>query len=92
MSGQELIDHLLAPAGQVMLVIGIAEVFKKTGCPVKYIPLIDLVLGLASGIFVCGIELGYGFLKGVTAGLAIGLRGCGLFSGIKNTLQKLTKW
>ena len=26
MSGQELIDHLLAPAGQVMLVIGIAEV------------------------------------------------------------------
>ena len=42
MSGQELIDYLLAPAGQVMLVIGIAEVLKKTGCPVKYIPLIDL--------------------------------------------------
>ena len=92
MSGQEFIDHLLAPAGHVMPVIGIAEVLKKTGCPVKYIPLIDLVLGLASGIFVCGIELGYGFLKGITAGLAIGLSACGLFSGIKNTLQKLTKW
>ncbi|WP_051540124.1 hypothetical protein [Ruminococcus sp. FC2018] len=92
MNSQELINYLLAPAGQVMLVIGLAEVFKKIGCPIKYIPLIDLVLGLACGIFVCGIELGFGAVKGVMIGLAIGLSACGLFSGIKNTVQKLTKW
>ncbi|MBQ2581312.1 MAG: hypothetical protein II574_06760, partial [Ruminococcus sp.] len=69
------------------LVIGLAELCKKIGCPTKYIPLIDLGLGLMGGLAVFGFELGYGALKGVMIGLAMGLSACGLFSGAKNLMK-----
>lgn len=84
MTADELINYLLSPVGLTALVIGLAELAKKVGCPSKYIPLIDLGLGLMGGIAVFGFELGYGTLKGIMIGLAIGLSACGLFSGIKN--------
>lgn len=84
MSADELINYLLSPVGLTALVIGLAELAKKVGCPTKYIPLIDLGLGLMGGIAVFGYEYGYGALKGIMIGLAIGLSACGLFSGIKN--------
>lgn len=84
MSADELINYLLSPVGLTALVIGLAELCKKIGCPLKYIPLIDLGLGLMGGLAVFGYEYGYGALKGIMIGLAIGLSACGLFSGIKN--------
>ena len=84
MTADELINYLLSPVGLTALVIGLAELAKKVGCPTKYIPLIDLGLGLMGGIAVFGYEYGYGALKGIMIGLAIGLSACGLFSGIKN--------
>lgn len=84
MTVDELINYLLSPIGLTALVIGLAELCKKVGCPTKYIPLIDLGLGLMGGLAVFGFELGYGTLKGIMIGLAIGLSACGLFSGIKN--------
>ena len=84
MNIDELINYLLSPVGLVALIMGIAELAKKLGCPNKFIPLIDFGLGLIGGITVFGIEMGYGIFKGVMLGLALGLSACGLFSGIKN--------
>ena len=84
----EFAATLLTPIAQVGLIIGIAEVIKKIGLPAKWIPLIDLALGLILGITVDGLLLGYGILQGVLIGLALGLSACGLFSGIKNVTHK----
>lgn len=87
MSVDELINYLLSPIGLTALVIGLAELAKKVGCPSRWIPLIDLGLGLMGGLAVFGFELGYGTLKGIMIGLAIGLSACGLFSGAKNLMK-----
>ncbi len=84
----ELIDYLLAPVGQVALIIGLAQLVKGLGLNTKFIPLFDVALGLLGGIVLYGIEAGLGITKGVMIGLAIGLSACGLFSGIKNILEK----
>lgn len=83
----ELIAYLLTPAAQIGLIIGIAELCKRLGAPAKLIPVVDLVLGIVSGVCVYGISLGYGILNGVMLGLALGLSACGLFSGIKNVAE-----
>ena len=88
MTFDELINYLLSPIGLTALVMGIAEMAKKCGLPSKWIPLLDLVLGIIGGIFVFGIEMQYGIFKGVIVGVAIGLSACGLFSGIKNIIEK----
>lgn len=82
----ELITYLLTPVAQIALIIGLAEITKRLGFNKKYIPIVDLALGLASGIGVYGIALGYGF-AGVLVGIFLGLSACGLFSGVKNVLE-----
>ena len=83
----ELIKYLLTPIAQVALIIGLAELIKRVGCPTKYIPLIDLGLGLVSGICIYGLTMGYGITESVVLGIALGLSACGLFSGIKNVTE-----
>ena len=85
---EELIKTLLTPASQVALIIGLAELIKRIGLPSKWIPLVDLGLGLVSGILLYGLFLGYGIPNGIVIGVAIGLSSCGLFSGVKNVIQK----
>lgn len=89
----ELIEYLLTPMAQIALIIGVAEIIKRMGFNRKYIPLIDLGLGLVSGICVFGLMLGYDIAHGAVIGVALGLSACGLFSGIKNvgeSKEKLT--
>ena len=89
MSTQDLITYLLTPVGQVALVMGLAEVIKRIGfVNIKYIPIIDVCLGVISGTIVYGYTLKLGYVNGVMVGLAIGLSACGLFSGIKNVVGK----
>lgn len=83
----ELIKYLLTPVAQVALIIGIAELMKRVGVASRFIPLIDLGLGLVSGICVYGIAMEYGMVDGIILGIALGLSACGLFSGIKNVSQ-----
>lgn len=87
MTIDELIVYLFSPAAQVALIVGIAEIIKKTGIDKKFIPLFDLALGLISGVAVFGVALGYGITKGIMVGFALGLSACGLFSGIKNLFK-----
>lgn len=88
MNIDELIAYLLAPVGQVALIIGLAQMVKGLGLNKKWIPLFDVVLGIISGLVVYGYEYHLGLIRGFMLGLAIGLSACGLFSGIKNVIEK----
>jgi len=88
MDERDLVLYLLTPVAQVALIIGIAEIVKKLGLPTRYIPLVDLGLGLISGICVYVLSKGYDWVSGVMIGIAIGLSACGLFSGIKNLTER----
>lgn len=84
----DLITYLLTPAAQIAMIMGLAELCKRMGLVnPKFIPLVDLILGVASGFFVYGKLLGYGGAKGTILGIAMGLISCGLFSGAKNVLE-----
>lgn len=68
----------------IPLLIGVLEVIKRLGLPVKYIPLLSLILGIAIGIilFAEGDLIG-----GIVQGVFIGLSAVGLYSGTKNTIE-----
>ena len=83
----DMMEYLLTPMAQIAMIIALAEGMKRSGFPKKYIPIIDLILGIISGIFVSGIILGYGISKGLIIGIALGLSACGTFSGIKNVQE-----
>ncbi len=68
----------------VGLIIGISEVFKKAGINNRYIPILNLILGLLAGMFLLGDDI----KSGVVIGIFIGLSASGLYSGAKNTLDK----
>lgn len=87
MNTNEIITYLLTPVAQVALIMGLAEVCKRMGLAKRWIPLVDLVLGILSGVAVYGQALGHGTVNGIILGIALGLSACGLFSGIKNTME-----
>ena len=77
MDTKDLMTYLLTPVAQVALIIGLAEVAKKIGLSSRWIPSLDIVLGLISGVTV---YREYGAVESVVMGLALGLSACGLFS------------
>lgn len=83
----DLVTYLLTPAAQIALIIGLAELVKKLGLEAKWIPLVDVALGIISGVCVYGLHMEYGILNGILVGMFIGLSACGLFSGIKNITE-----
>lgn len=83
----ELLTYLVTPAAQVLIIIGLAEVVKRLGIDAKFIPLVDLVLGIAGGLLVYTLYQGMGVVEGIMLGIACGLSACGLFSGVKNVTE-----
>lgn len=83
----ELIENLLSPISQIGLIIGIAEVLKRLGVGAKWIPLVDLGLGIAFGVLINWLALGYDIAQSILMGIAMGLSACGLFSGVKNVTE-----
>lgn len=88
MEGFEIMEYLMTPVAQVALIIGIADVVKGFGIEHRWIPLVDLALGLVSGVFVYHAAFNCGLIQSVIIGIALGLSACGLFSGIKNIAGK----
>jgi len=84
MDAKETMTYLITPSAQIALIIGLCEVCKRMGVPTRFLPLVDLVLGLISGVLVYGVHMQYGLTEGILLGIALGLGACGLFSGIKN--------
>lgn len=66
----------------IPIILGIVEVFKRVGFPVKYSPLLSLALGLIFGVFYLDV-----LKEGIIVGLIIGLSATGLYSGSKNIKQ-----
>lgn len=88
MDTNELINYLLTPAAQVLIIIALAELIKKLELvDSKFIPLIDLAFGVVNGVIVFGLMQNMGILTGALIGVALGLMACGLFSGVKNVTQ-----
>jgi len=78
---EELLVYAGIPA--VLLIMGIAELIKNLGFNPKFIPVVNLVLGLVAGIGLNTDDI----VKGIFVGLAVGLSASGLYSGVKNTKQ-----
>ena len=78
---EELLVYAGIPA--MFLIMGIAELLKGLGFNPKFIPVVNLILGLVAGIGLNTDDV----IKGIFIGLAVGLSASGLYSGIKNTKQ-----
>ncbi|WP_425539456.1 hypothetical protein [Microaceticoccus formicicus] len=68
----------------IPVLIGILEVFKKLGLPVKYVPVLSLLLGVLASVSVSGLAV-----ENFMQGLVYGLSACGLYSGTKATLEEV---
>ena len=84
----DLITYLLTPIAQVALIVALAEVAKRIGLKSRWIPLVDLGLGIVAGLAIYTAHLGYTPIEGIVVGIACGLSACGLFSGVKNVIDK----
>lgn len=89
MNVEEILAVLLTPTSQVALIMALAQLVKELGVPSKFIPVIDVVLGVISGVCVYGLLGKMGIAYGIILGIALGLSACGLFSGIKNIKEAL---
>ena len=67
----------------VGVVMGLAEAAKRLGFPAKFVPLLNIGLGLA-GAFLWSAGA---WQERIFNGLAIGLTASGLFSGAKNVVE-----
>ncbi len=83
----DLVTYLLTPVAQVALIMALAEVVKRIGLDTKWIPLVDLGLGIAAGLLIYTAHLGFSPIEGLVVGIACGLSACGLFSGVKNLIN-----
>lgn len=87
MEAKDLITQLITPTGQIALIMALAELCKQLGFNKRWIPIIDVILGLISGLGVFYLLLHYSVPESIILGLALGLSACGLFSGVKNITQ-----
>lgn len=87
MEAKDLISQLITPMGQVALIMALAELCKQLGLNKRWIPIVDVILGLISGLGVFYLLLHYSVPESIILGLALGLSACGLFSGVKNITQ-----
>ncbi|CAM2743325.1 hypothetical protein HAHI6034_03175 [Hathewaya histolytica] len=68
----------------VAIVMGLSEVFKSLGLNPKFVPILNLILGILLGIFY--ISNGR-FKEGIMNGIIVGLSASGFYSGTKNTIE-----
>jgi ABC-type amino acid transport system permease subunit len=70
------------------VIIALAELLKKVGINPKYIPVADLILGIAAGfVYLYPGDPKMAVLYGIIAGLSA----AGLYSGIKNVSQGVSQ-
>jgi L-cystine uptake protein TcyP (sodium:dicarboxylate symporter family) len=75
----EVYDVVIIP-----LIVGVVELLKQLGLPVKFSALVAAILGIVIGvIYIAPNDI----LQGILVGLAMGLSASGLYSGVKNTIE-----
>ncbi|MGG4396086.1 transposase [Paenibacillus thiaminolyticus] len=69
----------------VAVIVGLVEIAKGLGLPIRLAPVLSIILGIAAGV----VYLAPGDLKiGVMYGIICGLTSCGLYSTGKSALRK----
>ena len=81
----ELITYIITPAGQVAVIMALAEIIKRQELfAPKFIFFVDLVLGVLLGYCTYTVYMGESPYVGIIGGLACGCIAAGVFSGVKN--------
>jgi hypothetical protein len=75
-------DALLGTGGGIAVIIGLVQLAKQVGLPVKYAAPLSLVLGVAGSFLFPAVTVGATILAGVVLGLAAS----GLYSGGSNAI------
>ncbi len=81
----DLLVYAGVPAA--LLIMGIAELLKNVGFNTKFIPVVNVVLGLVAGVALSPNDV----MAGIFTGLAVGLSAGGLYSGAKNVKEGMQK-
>jgi len=81
-----MIDIIIFGASAVAITMGVTETIKRIGCPIKFIPVVSLAIGLVvcyvASNFIISSEM-------IIGGLAVGLSACGAYDiGKKSILRK----
>ncbi len=67
----------------VPVVLGVVQVIKMSGLPVRWAPLLSLILGIGGAFLIGGATHSQEILQGIIVGLAA----CGLWSGASTTFS-----
>lgn len=68
----------------IPLIVGVVELLKQLGLPVKFAGVVAAILGVVIGIvYVAPENIG----EGILVGLSLGLAAAGLYSATKNTVE-----
>lgn len=68
----------------IALLIGVSEVAKRVGLPQKYLPVVNLILGVVAGIFTIDAPMA----EQVITGAMVGLSASGLYDQTKIITKK----
>jgi len=71
----------------IAVIVGLSETCKAIGMPVKWIPALNICLGILAMGFFGGDTIAANVFYGIVTGLSAG----GLYSGVKNIAQTVTK-
>lgn len=69
------------------IIIGLSQVAKIAGFPVKFIPILNIGIGVIISVVYHYNDIKSGVINGIVAGLSAS----GLYSGTKNVIQGITK-
>lgn len=73
---------IIESATIIAVVIGLTQVIKLAGLPIRFIPSVALVIGIVLSFIVGGQEVG----ALIFSGLIYGLSAAGFYSGAKTTI------
>lgn len=68
----------------IPLIIGVVEMFKKAGLPVRFSPFVAVTFGIILGVYFIANDV----REGIIIGIMYGLSASGLYSGTKNMVEK----
>lgn len=68
----------------IPIITGLIELFKKTGLPKKYSPLVALALGVVAGVVYIEPQ---DIAGGIIIGIAMGLSASGLYEYSRDTIE-----
>ena len=82
-----LLTTLLTPTAIIGMIMALAEIAKNVGVPHRFIPVVDIILGVLLSGLINGLYRSMHPVECLVIGLVLGLSACGLFSGAKNVFN-----